>query len=68
MKVLRCSVIILVSTLIFASCRPNGSVLDGTDTMVGTPTKADTVLPLKYHTKSDTIKVNEENEPPVLKR
>jgi hypothetical protein len=68
MKVLRCCVIILVSTLIFASCRPNGSVLNGTDTMVGTPSKSDTVLPLKYHTKSDTAKKENENLPTVLKR
>lgn len=67
MKVLRCCIILLVSTLIFASCTPNGSTLDN-DAMVGTPSRADTVLPLKYHTKSDTIKVSEENEPPVLKR
>ncbi len=68
MKVLRCCVILMVSTLIFASCKPNGSVLDGTDTIAGTPSKADTVLPLKYHAKSDTVRVSEENQPSILKR
>ena len=67
MKVLRCSVIILVSTLIFASCKPNGIALDN-DIVAGTPTKADTVLPLKYHTKSDTTKVEKEILPSFLKR
>jgi len=68
MKVLRCCVVLMASILIFASCKPNGSFLDGTDTMVGTPSKADTVLPLKYHTKSDSIRVSEENQPSILKR
>ena len=67
MKVLRCCVILMFSTLIFASCTPNGSALDN-DTMVGTPSKADTVLPLKYHTKTDSIRVSEENQPSILKR
>lgn len=67
MKVLKCCVIILVSTLIFTSCRPNGSVLDN-DTMVGSPSNADTVLPLKYHVKSDTAHADDEKEPAVLKR
>lgn len=67
MKVLRCCVIILVSTLIFASCKPDGMVLDN-NVMVGTPSKADTVLPLKYHTKSDTTKRENESLPAVLQR
>ncbi len=67
MKVLRCCIILLVSTLIFASCKPNGRVLDH-DTMVGTPSKADTVLTHKFHTKGDTTKIESENEPNRLRR
>ncbi len=68
MKVFRCCVILLASTLIFASCKPNGRVLDH-DTMEGTPTKADTVLPHKYHiNNSDSIKSEGEKEPYDLKR
>lgn len=67
MKVLRYCIILLVSTLIFASCKPDGMVLDN-DVMVGTPSKSDTVLPLKYHTKSDTARRENENLPAVLQR
>lgn len=64
MKVVRCCVILLASTLVFASCHPNGHILDQMDTENGTPSKADTVLPHKYHMNSaDTIKGDNENLP-----
>ncbi|MDE3182245.1 MAG: hypothetical protein KGM16_02390 [Bacteroidota bacterium] len=68
MKVFRCCVILLASTLFFASCKPNGRILDH-DTMKGTPSKADTVLAHKYYIdKSDSKKSEAENEPYDLKR
>jgi hypothetical protein len=66
MKVFRfCAIVAL--TLFFASCRPNGSALDH-DIMRGTPTKADTVLPVKYHLNNDTSKKEAEELPAVLRR
>lgn len=68
MKVVRFCIILLASTFVFASCHPNGRVLDH-DTMAGTPSKADTVLPHKYHVnKSDSAKEEGENVPNRLKR
>ncbi len=68
MKVVRCSIILLASTFVFASCQPNGRVLDH-DTIAGSPSKADTVLPHKYQINStDTIKGETEDEPIRLKR
>ena len=68
MKVFRCCVMVLASSLFFAACQPNGRVLDH-DTMKGTPSKADTVLPLKYHVKNQEAKKAEgESEPYDLKR
>ena len=68
MKIFRFCAIVAI-TLFFASCRPNGSVLDH-DIVEGTPTKADTVLPHKYHLNSDSIREggDEENVPNLLKR
>jgi hypothetical protein len=68
MKVVRFCLIAVI-TLLFASCRPNGSALDH-DVMKGTPSNADTVLPHKYHLKSDSVKVaaQEEDVPNRLKR
>ena len=67
MKVFRFCAIVAI-TLFFASCRPNGSAMDH-DIMKGTPTKADTVLPHKYHVNSsDTLKKEGENIPNILKR
>ncbi len=69
MKVVRCCIILLASTIIFASCHPNGHILDQMDTEKGTPSKADTVLPHKYHMNAgDTIKGENENLPVNLKR
>jgi len=68
MKVVRCCVILLASTIVFASCHPNGRE-NAHDALSGTPSKADTVLPHKYHiTPGDTIKGEEENLPARLKR
>lgn len=67
MKVLRFCTIVAI-TLFFASCRPNGSAMDH-DTMKGSPSNADTVLPHRYHVNSsDTLKGEEENVPNRLKR
>ena len=66
MKVFRFCAIIAM-TLFFASCRPNGSALDH-DIMRGTPTKADNVLPAKYHLNNDTSKKEAEELPAVLRR
>jgi hypothetical protein len=69
MKVVRFCIILLASTIVFASCHPNGRILDQIDTEKGTPTKADTVLPHKYHVnQSDSVKVEDENVPNRLKR
>jgi hypothetical protein len=68
MKVVRFCIILLASTFVLASCHPNGRVLDH-DTMDGTPSKADTVLPHKYHVnKSDSVKEEGENVPNRLRR
>ncbi len=68
MKVFRCCVVLLASALFFASCKPNGRILDH-DTMKGTPSKADTVLTHKYNIKSsDSKKAEGESEPYDLKR
>jgi hypothetical protein len=68
MKVFRFFAVAAI-TLFFASCRPNGVALDH-DVLKGTPTKADTVLPHKYHLNSDTLKKekSEEDTPQMLKR
>lgn len=69
MKVIRCCIILLASTFVFASCHPNGRVLAKMDTEQGTPSKADTVLPHKYHMNvADTLKGEGENVPNRLKR
>lgn len=68
MKVIRCFVILLASTFVFASCHPNGRVLDH-DTIAGSPSNADTILPHKFHVnKSDSPRVESENVPNRLKR
>jgi len=68
MKVVRFCIILLASTLVFASCKPNGRE-NAHDIMVGTPSKADTVLPHKYHVnQSDSVKTEDENVPNRLKR
>ena len=69
MKLIRFCVVLLASTCILASCTPNGRE-NAHDTMAGTPSKADTVLPHKYHVnKGDSAHVmTEESEPVRLKR
>jgi hypothetical protein len=68
MKVFRCCVILLASALFFASCKPNGRILDH-DTMEGTPTNADTVLIHKFQPNNpDSIKSEGRNVPYDLKR
>jgi len=68
MKVVRCFVILLASTFVFASCHPNGRVLDH-DTIAGSPSHADTILAHKFHVdKSDSVRVENENVPNRLKR
>ncbi len=68
MKVVRCCVIVLASTVVFASCKPNGRIL-AQDAIPGSPSKADTVLPHKFHMNSgDTIKGESENVPLILRR
>lgn len=68
MKVVRFCIFIFASIIVFASCHPNGRVLDH-DTMGGSPSKADTVLPHKYHVNSsNSAKVENENVPNRLKR
>jgi hypothetical protein len=66
MKLFRFFAIVAI-ILFFASCRPNGSALDH-DIMRGTPTKADTVLPAKYHLDHDKAEHAKEHLPRVLKR
>ena len=68
MKVVRFCIFLLASTVVFASCKPNGSE-NSHDTLAGTPSKADTVVPHKYHmAPGDTIKGEDENLPARLKR
>jgi hypothetical protein len=67
MKFLR-NCFFLLLTISFASCWPNGNKVS--DTLNGTPTKADTVLPHKFHPgeNSASTKNTEENVPTFLKR
>ncbi|MGN6248623.1 MAG: hypothetical protein ACTHNG_09705 [Ginsengibacter sp.] len=69
MKVIRCCIVLVASAFVFASCHPNGHILDKMDTEHGTPSKADTVLPHKYHMNAaDTVKGESENLPNVYQR
>jgi len=72
MKLLRCSIFLLL-TIIFTSCWPHGN--HASDTYHGTPTKADTVLPLKFHPKEKaespmnaSTKSSTDDVPTTLKR
>ena len=68
MKVARFCFVLLVSACVFGSCKPNG-IENSHDAMAGTPTKADTVLPHKFHpNNADTIRDKSEDEPLRLKR
>lgn len=72
MKLLRCTIFLFL-TILFTSCWPHGDRTG--DTLSGTPTKADSVLPHKFHPKEKTespnsasIKSNTEDVPTTLKR
>jgi hypothetical protein len=51
----------------FSACEVQGTVAD---TVAGTPSKADTVLPAKFikYQKADSVKETHENVPKVFRR
>ncbi len=69
MKLVKTCLIFLVFTIAFSACERQGEVINIMD---GTPSNADTVLPLKFkaHQASDSLKSlhNEENLKPEYKR
>ena len=67
MKLLRCCFLLLL-TIGFASCWPNGNAVS--DTLHNTPTKADTVLPAHEHTDANSASIKSDNAdvPIMLKR
>ncbi len=68
MKLLKFGSFLLIIMMVFTSCHPDGRMEDD-NTLVGTPSNADTVLHHKYHVnKSDTVKWVESNVPQRLRR
>lgn len=68
MKLLRICFLVFIASLAFSACERQGEVINIVD---GTPTKADTVLPLKINTLHQTDSLNkthEEKVAPVFKR
>ncbi|MGN6532934.1 MAG: hypothetical protein ACTHK0_14425 [Ginsengibacter sp.] len=51
----------------FSACEIQGTVRD---TLHGTPSKSDTVLPAKFikYEKADSVRETKENVPPMLRR
>lgn len=71
MKLVKACFVFLVSAVIFSACEVQ-DVWSVNDIADGTPSKADTVLPLKFksHAASDSLKTlhNEETLQPEYKR
>lgn len=68
MKLLTFGSFLLIFMMVFASCNPDGRMMDD-NTIDGSPSNADTVLHHKYHVnKGDTVKWEETNVPQRLKR
>jgi hypothetical protein len=67
MKLLKICVVVFIVTISFAACERQGEVIN---IVHGTPSNADTVLPLKFKTvHNDSLKeTNEEKTAPVFKR
>lgn len=68
MKLLKICFLVFMASMAFSACERQGEVINIVD---GTPTKADTVLPLKFNTQHQTDslnKTNEEKVAPVYKR
>ncbi len=54
MKLIKISFVFLLFTIAFSACEVQ-DVWNVDDTVEGTPTKADTVLPHKFNNKSDSL-------------
>jgi hypothetical protein len=67
MKLLKICFVMFLTTFLFSACERQGEVINIVD---GTPSKADTVLPLKFNGKhSDSlIEKHEEKTAPVFRR
>ncbi|HEY5371156.1 MAG TPA: hypothetical protein VIJ75_19405 [Hanamia sp.] len=67
MKLLKFCLAVLIVAISFSACERQGEVINIVD---GTPSNADTVLPLKFKTNhSDSLtEKHEENLKPVFKR
>lgn len=66
MKLLKVCLILFIAAG-FSACEVQGTVVDTVD---GTPSKSDTILPAKFvkYQKSDSVKEVHENIPKVFKR
>ena len=67
MKLLKICFLVFIASMDFSACARPGEVINIVD---GTPTKADTVLPLKFNTHhSDSLnEKHEEKVAPVFRR
>jgi hypothetical protein len=67
MKLLKICFVMFLTTFLFSACERQGEVINIVD---GTPSKADTVLPLKFNAKHNDslIEKHEEKTAPVFRR
>lgn len=67
MKLLKICFVIFLTAFIFSACERQGEVINIVD---GTPSKADTVLPLKFNAKhgDSLVEKHEEKVPRVFRR
>jgi len=67
MKLLKICFLVFIASMAFSACERQGEVINIVD---GTPTKADTVLPLKFNTHhADSLNTtHEEKLSPVFRR
>jgi len=66
MKLLKICFLVFIASMAFSACERQGEVINIVD---GTPTKADTVLPLKFSTHADSLnEKHEEKVAPVFRR
>lgn len=66
MKLLKICFFIFIAASFFSACEMQGEVINIVD---GTPTRADTVLPLKFNVNHDSLmEKHQEKIAPVFKR